>query len=69
MGPAVRLPKLFIGAYQPLERPTFPVDDELVSKQIREAEKHPVNGIKPVLILENEDTWTEPLFCDEYPIG
>lgn len=40
--------------FQELRRPRFPVDRELVSKQLRAAERCPVNGIKGRLIVEEE---------------
>lgn len=39
----------------------FVVDRSLVSRQLREAEKHPVNGIRPVLIEDQPDSFVKPL--------
>lgn len=65
-----KLPRLLLGPYHEIRRPRFPVDRNLVSKQLRAAESLPANSIKPVLIQENEDTWVKPLDYDEgLPIG
>jgi hypothetical protein len=50
-----KLPRLFVGRYVELKRPRFPVSRELVSKQLREAELHPANGIKRVYVEEQPD--------------
>ena len=52
----IRLPKLFIGRFEELKRPRFPVDRKLVSRQMRAAEQHPANGIKPLLIESQPET-------------
>lgn len=38
-----------VGRYEPLRRPTYPVDQRLVERQIRAAQRCPVNAIKPVV--------------------
>jgi hypothetical protein len=62
-----RIPKLFVGPYVPLDRPRFPVDRELVSKQLRVAGAMPPNSIKRVIL--EEDTFVAQPFLDELPIG
>ncbi len=61
--------QLFIGPHRELKRPTYEVCNELYQKQLKAAAKCPVNGIKPVMIQENEDTFIAPAFVDELPIG
>lgn len=39
-----------IGGYEPIRRPVYPVNHRLVERQIRAAQRCPVNDIKPVVI-------------------
>lgn len=63
-----KIPKLVIGPYRELQRPKFPVDRSLVSRQLRAAELHPVNGIKRVLIEDQPDTFVEPVDFERLPV-
>lgn len=60
-----------VSVYRPLKRPVFDVSDTLVARQLKAAASRPVNGIKPVLILENPDTFVRPAHIEEgeLPIG
>ncbi len=53
----MKRPRWLLGPYKPLDRPRFPVSRELVSKQLRAAEKCPVNGIRPLLVESQPDTF------------
>lgn len=57
--------------FQELRRPRFPVDRELVSKQLRAAERCPTNGIKPLRIEDQPPSFVRPADVpeDHYPIG
>lgn len=71
---AVKLPKLprwFIGPARDIRRPRFPVNRDLVSKQLRAAEVLPPNSIKPLRVEDQEDSFVRPVEVPEdwYPIG
>jgi hypothetical protein len=44
-----------VAIYRPIKRPSFDVDDKLVTRQIKAAAEHPTNGIKRVLIEDQSD--------------
>lgn len=50
-----------------LKRPRFTVDRDLVSRQLRAAESKPVNGIKPLLVEDQPDSFVRPLDYDVEP--
>ncbi len=65
----MRFPKVFLGPHREIKRPCFTPSNELYERQLKAAARCPVNGIKPLLIQENPDTFIAPAFVDEYPIG
>lgn len=60
----LRLPRLFLSPYRPLDRPRYPVDRSLVSKQLAAAARLGDNSIKPV-IEDHPDEFVTPAVVPE----